>query len=153
MSTSQVYDVGTPYWVVAHHAGHGSRNRMHEEGLPQKLGFRGAFVLGVAHYGNMTRALASLFGEEWLGRAVSEVRFLKPVCEGDRLRIETMPIAGRENERAFEVTAFNETANGEIAARMQTSMPDPFPAPDPASGSSSAAPDGRTSPSDRESSG
>jgi hypothetical protein len=126
------YDIGKPYWVVAHHAGHGSRNRMHDEGLPQRLGFRGAFVLGVANYGNMTRALASRLGEAWLGRAAVEVRFRKPVCEGDRLRIETVPIAGRENERAFEVTAFNETANDEVAATMHSSVPDPFPEADPA---------------------
>lgn len=132
MSTARTYDIGKPYWVVAHHAGHGSRNEMHDDGLPRKLGFRGAFVLGVATYGNMTRALAARFGEEWLGRAVSEAKFLKPVCEGDRLRIETAPIPGRENERAFEVTAFNETANDEVAARMQTSTPDPFPEADPA---------------------
>jgi len=127
MSTVQMYDIGKPYTVVAHQADHKSFNQMHEDALPKKLGFRGAFVLGVANYGNMTRALVSRFGEEWLGRAVIEAKFLKPVCEGDRLRIETLPIPGRENERAFEVTAYNETVSGEIAARMQTSMPNPFP--------------------------
>ena len=132
MTTPQKYDVGKPYWAVAHHAGHGSQNRMHEDGLPQKLGFRGAFVLGVANYGNMTRALASRFGESWLGRAVSEVKFIKPVCEGDRLRIETVPVAGHESERAYAVTAFNESAGNEVAATMQTSVPDPFPELDPA---------------------
>jgi hypothetical protein len=84
-------------------------------------------VLGVANYGNMTRALVSRFGEEWLGRAVVEAKFMKPVCEGDRLRIETAALPGRETERAFEVTAYNETVEDQIAARMQTSVPDPFP--------------------------
>jgi hypothetical protein len=126
------YDIGKPYTVIAHHANHQSHNRMHTDGLPQRLGFRGAFVLGVANYGNMTRALVATFGETWLGRALIEAKFIKPVCEGDTLRIETLPIAGREQEGAFEVTAYNETTGGEVCARMQTSTPQPFPAPDAA---------------------
>jgi acyl dehydratase len=132
MSTSTRYAIGEPYTVVAHHASHGSHNRMHQDGLPQQLGFRGAFVLGVASYGNMTRALVSHLGEAWLGRAVSEVKFIKPVCEGDRLRIETLPIAGRERECAFEVTAYNESMGNEVTARMTTAVPEPFPAVDAA---------------------
>lgn len=131
MAAAQIYDIGKPYTVIAHHAFHGTSNRMHSDGLPQKLGFRGAFVLGVATYGNMTRALVGRFGEAWLGRAVVEVQFLKPVCEGDRLRIETLPIPGRDKERAFQVTAYNETMANEVAARMQTSTPSPFPAVEP----------------------
>jgi hypothetical protein len=131
MTATRTYDIGKPYNVVAHHASYNSANQMHLDVLPQKLGFRGAFVLGVANYGHMTRALVSRFGEEWLSHAVIEVKFLKPVCEGDRLRIETFPVSGREKEMAFEVTAYNETMNNEIAARMQTSVPDPFPAVDP----------------------
>jgi len=132
MTSSQHYDIGKPYTVVAHHANHQSHNRMHEDGLPQKLGFRGAFVLGVANYGNMTRALVSSFGEKWLSRAVVEVKFVKPVCEGDRLRVETLPIAGREREHAFEITAYNESMGDEVAARLFSSVPDPFPAIDAA---------------------
>jgi hypothetical protein len=132
MTAGPQYAIGKPYFVVAHQADHRSHNRMHGNELPKKLGFRGAFVLGVANYGNMTRALAASLGAEWLGRAVIEVKFTRPVCEGDRLRIETLPIPGRERERAYEVTAYNETMDNEIAAKMQTCVPDPFPAVDPA---------------------
>ena len=132
MAAAQLYDIGKPYNVIAHHAFHDTNNRMHSDGLPQKLGFRGAFVLGVATYGNMTRALVGRYGEEWLGRAVVNVQFLKPVCEGDRLRIETQPMAGREQERAFQVTAYNETMANEVAARMEATTPTPFPAVDAA---------------------
>jgi len=131
--TVQTYDIGKPYFVIAHHVTHKSFNRMHADGLPQKLGFRGAFVLGVALYGNMTRALVSRLGEEWLSRAVIEAKFLKPVCDGDRLRIETQLIAGREKERAFSVQMFNETVNNELSAVMESAVPDPFPESDPTS--------------------
>ena len=87
MATAQQYDIGVPYYVTAQHPEHRSNNRMHVDGLPQKLGFRGAFVLGVALYGYMTRALVAALGEKWLGRAVIDAKFLRPVCAGDRLRI------------------------------------------------------------------
>lgn len=125
------YDIGVPYRVLAKHTHFPSSNKIHTDELPQKLGFRGAFVLGVAIYGLMTRALVARFGEKWLGHAISEVKFMRPVCEGDRLRIETRPVAGREDESAFEVTAYNEMANDEISAQMQTSMPRTLPVPDP----------------------
>ena len=127
---ADTYDIGKPYTVVAHHATFESRGGIHVDGLPQKLGFRGALVLGLVTYGNMTRALVSRFGEAWLGRAVIEIKFLKPVCEGDRMRIETQAIAGREGERAFTVIACNETMNDEVSARVETWVPDPFPAAD-----------------------
>ena len=133
MTQTQKYVIGKPYKVVAHHPSLSSSNHMHSDKLPQKLGFRGAFVLGVANYGNMTRALVAQFGEEWLGKALIEAKFLKPVCEGDNLRIETQPIPGREKERGFEVIAYNETMGNEISARIVTSNPQNLPAVDPSS--------------------
>ena len=53
------YRIGAPYHAVARHPEEQPYNRMHEDGLPQQLGFRGAFVLGVALYGYMTRALVA----------------------------------------------------------------------------------------------
>jgi hypothetical protein len=128
---TQKYEIGVPYYAVAQQPEHKSNNRMHEDTLPQKLGFRGAFVLGVGLYGYMTRALAATLGEAWLARAVNEVKFIKPVCAGDRIRVETLTVAGREAERAFEVTMYNETAGGEVSAKLTTSVPDPFPPVDP----------------------
>ena len=88
------YRIGAPYHAVARHPEEQPYNRMHEDGLPQQLGFRGAFVLGVALYGYMTRALVASLGEAWLGRAVTDVRFLRPVCPGDRIRMETTAVPG-----------------------------------------------------------
>jgi hypothetical protein len=131
MATSQRYEIGAPYYALAQQPEHKSQNRMHEDALPQKLGFRGAFVLGVGLYGYMTRALVSILGEAWLERAVNEVKFVKPVCVGDRLRIETLAVRGSEAERVFEVTMYNESAAGEVSAKLATSTPDPFPPVDP----------------------
>jgi acyl dehydratase len=125
------YEIGKPYFVTARIAYHDSNNRMHSDGLPQKLGFRGPLVLGLATYGNMTRALAATFGEAWLGHAVMDVKFLSVVCEGDKLRVETSPIEGREGEKAYKVTAYNESNEGKAAAYMETSMPAILPPIEP----------------------
>ena len=118
-----------PYVVVARHArNHITPNRMHEDGLPQKLGFRGALVLGAAIFGHMTRGIVSRFGQDWLNQSVTDAKFLKSVCDGDRLRIETIPIQG---VRAFNVTAYNETMNGELCATLVTEFSGNPPPIDP----------------------
>jgi hypothetical protein len=123
---SAKYRIGAPYHAVARHPEEKPYNRMHEDGLPQQLGFRGAFVLGVALYGYMTRALVASLGEAWLGRAVIDVRFLRPVCPGDRIRMETTSVPG-EGGHAFEVAMHNETSGDELSAKLKTSVPSPFP--------------------------
>ncbi len=40
---------------------------MHGDGLVQKLGFRGGFVLGLVVCGLMTRVLVIRHREDWLG--------------------------------------------------------------------------------------
>lgn len=124
------YQIGAPYYAVARHPEEKPYNKMHEDGLPQKLGFRGAFVLGVALYGYMTRALAASLGEAWLGRAAIEVKFLRPVCPGDRIRMETAAVPGEEGGQTFDVTMYNETADNEVSAKLRSSVPSPFPAVD-----------------------
>lgn len=125
------YSIGRPYTAVARIPYHDSNNRMHSDGLPQKLGFRGPLVLGLATYGNMTRALVSELGERWLGRALLEVKFLSIVCEGDVLRVETEAIGGQPD--SFKVTAYNESNQGKAAAYMETSIPPELPAVDDSS--------------------
>lgn len=123
------YEIGKPYVVQAHHALNHTHNRMHADGLPQKLGFRGALVLGTAIYAIMTRALVAELGDEWLGHAEINVKFLKVVCAGDRIRVET--VADPDSPHTYKVTAYNETANDEICTYMETSCPMQLPPVDP----------------------
>src|SRR5262245_15888050 len=109
------YEIGKPYHAIARHPEEKPHNKMHEDGLPQQLGFRGACGLGVALYGYMTRALVASLGEAWLNRAVVEAKFLRPVCPGDRIRMETTPAADDAGEQAFEVAMYNETNGNEVS--------------------------------------
>jgi len=125
------YTIGKPYKVIAKHPSHSSYNRMHKDDLPKKLGFRGAFVLGVSTFGNMTRSLVNNLGEGWLNNTIIEAKFIKPICDGDVLRIETLQTNVGGNGDTYEVTAYNESANNEISARIVTSVPAVFPEIDP----------------------
>lgn len=125
------YEIGTPYFVIARNAHAHTFNRMHTDGLPQQLGFRGALVLGLASYGNMTRALVSHYGDSWLGNALVYVKLHSVVCEGDRLRMETTPVEGKKH--TYKVRAYNETNQGLLATELETSIPGELPPLDPLS--------------------
>lgn len=67
-----------------------SENRMHNDDTAPKFGFRGGLVPGIGVYGYMTRAMVETFGSEWLSRGRAEVRFLKPVYDGERVVVSSV---------------------------------------------------------------
>ena len=76
-----------------------SENKIHDDAVASRYGFRGGLVPGVTVYGYLAAAAIEHYGPEWLERGAMDVRFHEPVyegdnveiithCEGDRLRIE-----------------------------------------------------------------
>jgi hypothetical protein len=118
-----------PRTIRAHDVDTGSENRIHKDGLTQRLGFRGGFVTGAAYYGQMTRELVARYGEDWLGRGIVEMSFLKPVHEGDLLQVACSPLAERRGERALRLSGRNPA--GVEVVRVDAWLPAPLPAPDP----------------------
>jgi len=119
------YAIGKPYTVTAYKVDHGSANRMHDDELARKLGFQGGFVLGLGVYGLMTRALVAEHGEDWLGQAMVELDFRKPVHSGDRIQVFTEPDPKSPNARAYRLRAVGE--DGVERVRMQTWCPNDWP--------------------------
>ncbi len=78
----------TIYRVIAENHAQTSENRIHNDDVAARLGFRGALVPGVAVYGYMTHPLVETLGAAWLSCHATNVRFLKPAYAGDDLRIE-----------------------------------------------------------------
>ena len=72
------------YSVIAQNTGHGSDNKIHDDGIAQKFGFSGALVPGVDVYAYMTHAPVSHWGGDWLGHGYMHVRLAKPIYEGDQ---------------------------------------------------------------------
>lgn len=98
-----------------------SENKIHDDLVAAKHGFRGGLVPGVAVYGYMTAPLVERFSMDWLARGAMQVRFHKPFYEGDLVVIrssvdhDSVPVTAR-------VTA--EREDGDVCATAQASLAD-----------------------------
>ena len=72
-----------PYRVAAFNASKESENKIHDDAVAQRFGFRGGLVPGVDVYAYMTHLPVQRWGRAWLERGTAECRFLKPVYDGD----------------------------------------------------------------------
>ena len=72
-----------PYPVEAFNASKESENKIHDDAVAQRFGFRGGLVPGVDVYAYMTHLPVQRWGRAWLERGTAECRFLKPVYDGD----------------------------------------------------------------------
>jgi hypothetical protein len=61
---------------------HASENKIHDDGVAQRLGFTGGLVPGVEVYVYMTHIPLTKWGLFWLEHGYSECRLLKPVYDG-----------------------------------------------------------------------
>ena len=71
------------YRVEAFNASKASENKIHDDAIARKFGFRGGLVPGVDVYAYMTHLPVGRWGRPWLERGSAECRFLKPVYDGD----------------------------------------------------------------------
>jgi len=101
------------YQVTAQNHAEASENKIHENTVAARYGFTGALVPGVAVYGYLTHEVVERFGEAWLSQSTSEVRFLKPAYQGDKLTI----IMKEQNEELL-VECHNQ--NGVLLAVLKT---------------------------------
>ena len=72
-----------PYPVEAFNASKESENKIHDDAVARRFGFRGGLVPGVDVYAYMTHLPVQRWGRAWLERGTAECRFLKPVYDGD----------------------------------------------------------------------
>ena len=74
--------------MIAHNTAVTSDNRIHDDEVARRFGFRGGLVPGVDVYAYMTRPMVEAWGTDWLESGSVAVRFLVPVYDGDPTRIE-----------------------------------------------------------------
>src|SRR5881394_1908892 len=60
-----------------------SENKIHDDTVARRFGFRGALVPGVEVFATMAHVPVAHFGRAWLEQGEAECRFLKPVYDGD----------------------------------------------------------------------
>ena len=75
------------YRVTARNTSLHSANKIHDDTVARRLGFRGGLVPGATVYAYMTRPILAAFGREWLERGRAAVRFTKPIYEGEEVTL------------------------------------------------------------------
>jgi acyl dehydratase len=74
-----------PYAVVARNIEPASDNRIHADDVAQQFGFTGALVPGVDLFAYLTAPLVAMWGPPWLAGGRVDLRFRKPVYDGERV--------------------------------------------------------------------
>lgn len=82
--------------IVARNHAVDHANRIHDPDFARSVGFRGGVVPGVDVYAYLTRLVMEQWGRAWLLAGGGEVRFVRPVCDGDELELEARPEADRK---------------------------------------------------------
>ena len=104
-----------PYRVEAFNASKESENRIHDDAVARRFGFRSGLVPGVDVYAYMTHLPVRRWGLAWLERGTAECRFLKPVYDGDTAVVTA-------TERAAELDLQIESG-GELCVTGHAELP------------------------------
>jgi acyl dehydratase len=117
-----------PIWRVRarNTAAHGE-NRIHDDTVARRYGFPGGLVPGVTVYAYLTHPLVEGLGLAWLERGTANVRFVKPVLDG-----EDVTITGEVTERTAQSTSTivrATTASSGECATLTATVPAGRPVP------------------------
>jgi len=109
------------YEVRAFNGAAASENKIHDDAVAQRFGFRGALVPGVAVFATMAHLPVARWGRAFLERGAADCRFQKPVYDGDKVRVSA--------EAEGDGLALLVESGGERCAMGHASMPPPREAP------------------------
>lgn len=130
------------YYVDALNYATDSENRMHNDDTAPKYGFRGGLVPGIGVYGYMNRAMLESLGEDWLACGSTEVRFLKPAYDGERVHVS----AEWDEESTGVVNVSLTNPDGVLCGAGTASLADAPETPQPSAYSLKPVPDYDTRP-------
>jgi hypothetical protein len=111
----------SPYRVEAFNTATASENKIHDDAVARRFGFRGGLVPGVDVYAYMTHLPVVRWGRAWLERGTAECRLMKPVYDGD-LAIVT----ATENAAGLDLRI---ESHGELCVTGRAALPDEPVAP------------------------
>ena len=110
-----------PHRVVAFNTATASANKIHDDEVATRLGFRGGLVPGVDVYAYLCHPPAARWGLDWLRHGTMRARFHSPVYDGHEVEV-TSP----------DGSALQLRDGDELCAEGAAGLGDPVPAPDPA---------------------
>ncbi len=114
------------YRVKARNTSSTSENLIHSDETARRYGFAGALVPGVTLYAYVTHSIVEGLGPAWLARGTVNVKFVKPVQEGEELTV-TGAITEREVS-GVSASVTGRTASGECVVASVT-LPAGLPTP------------------------
>ena len=127
----------SPYRVVARNIDPEADNAIHADDVAQQHGFSGALVPGVELFAYATSPLVAAWGLEWLSTGRIDLRFRRPVYDGEELLVELTGSALTVTGPDGEVRSVGSAGPGEggvrgayVDAPLPVSLPaDPVPGP------------------------
>src|ERR1043165_5764682 len=109
------------YEVRAFNGAAASENKIHDDAVAQRFGFKGALVPGVAVFATLAHQPVARWGRAWLESGAADCRVLKPGYHGDMMGVR----AGAEADGM----ALTVESGGERCATGHATMPPPRAAP------------------------
>jgi hypothetical protein len=123
-----------PHSLVARNTATASTNKIHDDEVARRFGFRGGLVPGVDVYAYLCHPPVEAWGIEWLERGTMRARFHQPVYDGRRVDIT----AGADGRLDLRDEGGDRCADGlaTLPARVApvpdpAEWPDVEPSPDP----------------------
>jgi acyl dehydratase len=115
------------YRVKARNTPAHSENRIHDDAVARQYGFRGGLVPGVTVYAYLTHPLVEAFGAAWLERGTAEVRFVRPVLDGEDVTVSGAVTA--RDPRGVTASVVASTAAEGACATLTATLPAGTPVP------------------------
>jgi acyl dehydratase len=111
-----------PHSLIAFNTATASTNKIHDDQVARRFGFRGGLVPGVDVYAYLCHPPVAAWGRAWLERGTMRARFHQPVYDGGRVEVTMSP----DGDLELRDDAGDVRADG--AATVPT---EPGPLPDP----------------------
>ncbi len=115
------------YRVRARNTATQSENRIHDDALARRYGFRGGLVPGVIVYAYLTQPLVAGLGDAWLGRGTAHARFRRPVLDAEDVTV-TGDVTTRDARAVSASVAARTEAEGECGL-AEVTLPAGSPTP------------------------
>ena len=107
-----------------------SSNKIQEDEYARRFGFRAGLTPGISLFAYMSRPLVESMGRAWLERGSADMRFVRPVYEGEEIRvIGAISSVTPNGTVSVECQAINN--QGAVCGIGSAQLPSQSPAPEP----------------------
>ncbi len=116
-----------PYLVTARNIDPQADNAIHDDDVARRFGFDGALVPGVELFALATSPLVAAWGERWLTGGRIDLRFRRPVYDGEQLlvglRAGSLTVTGPDGEVRCVGSAGFDARPPDLAGSVEAPLP------------------------------